>query len=318
MKKLIVAVGVVALFIASYLIVGAVYKHELYDLAMKVERDRAGLTEHTAKIGTLDVSYLEETAKDTTQPTLLLIHGFAANKENWLRFAGQLTDQYHIVAVDLLGHGKSTKDATLKHDLDDQVAYLINFLNHKGIQKVHLVGNSMGGAISALFASMHPERTLSASLVNPAGIFDHRSVLEDYLEKGENPLVVKKTEDIYALFDFAMEVKPFMPWPIPEVVAEQSIAKQALNEQMFEHLKTDQHAYDFKHELTKIKAPTLIMWGAKDRVINYQNSEVFDQLINNSTVLIYPDIGHVPMIEIPEQSSYDVNQFIQQQAQAAQ
>lgn len=314
MKKLVAITGLLALVIAGYLIGGSIYKHELYDLAMKVERDRAGLEEHSAKVGNIQVSYLEEVSTDNvnfgTQPVMLLIHGFAANKENWLRFAGNLTDDYHVLAVDLLGHGKSTKDASLRHDLDDQVKYLINFLNHKNIQQVHIVGNSMGGAISSLFASMHPERALSVSLVNPAGILDHRSVLNDYIDRGENPLVVKKTEDIYTLFDFAMEIKPFVPWPIPEVVAEQSIAKQALNEQIFEHLKTDQHDYNFKQQLTLIKAPTLIMWGIEDRVISYKNAEVFDQLIPNSTKLIYPDIGHVPMIEIPEQSSQDIDQFI--------
>ncbi|MFC3150251.1 alpha/beta fold hydrolase [Litoribrevibacter euphylliae] len=310
MKKILFAVISLAVLVGGYLILGSIYKYELYELAMNAEKSRAGLIEKQVKINGINVSYLEG-EKPEGKPTMLLIHGFAANKENWLRFAGNLADDYHLVAVDLLGHGKSTKDKSLRHDLDDQVAYLVNFLNAKGLTKVHLVGNSMGGAISSLFAAMHSDRVLSVSLVNPAGIFDHRSVLADYLDRGENPLVVKKLDDIYTLMDFAMEEKPFMPWPVPEVVAERSMANQDLNEQIFKHLKSTEHAYNFKEELGKIKAPVLIMWGEQDRVINYKNSDIFDQLIPNSRKLIYPDIGHVPMIEIPQRSSQDIHAFIE-------
>ncbi|GLQ32025.1 alpha/beta fold hydrolase [Litoribrevibacter albus] len=309
MKKLVIGLLTVAVLLTGYMVLGSIYKYELYDMAMTAEKSRADLVEKEVDINGIKVSYLEG-PKPEGKPTMLLIHGFAANKENWIRFAGNLNEDYHIVAVDLLGHGKSTKNPALRHDLDDQVQYLINFLNAKQLTKVHLVGNSMGGAISSLFAATHPERTLSVSLVNPAGVFDHRSVLQDYLDRGENPLVVKKVEDIYTLLDFAMEEKPFVPWPIPVVVAERSMANQALNEQIFEHLKTDQHSYNFKDELTKIQAPALIMWGEQDRVINYKNSEIFDQLIPTSRTLIYPHIGHVPMIEIPEQSASDIDAFI--------
>lgn len=309
MKKLVIGILSLAVLFTGYVFLGSVYKHELYELAMETERGRSDLVEKTIQIDDIQVSFLEG-AQAQDKETMLLIHGFAASKENWLRFAGHLRDEYRIVAVDLLGHGKSTKNPALNHDLDDQVQYLINFLNAKQLTKVHLVGNSMGGAISSLFAAKHPERTLSVTLVNPAGVFDHRSVLQDYLDKGENPLVVKQVDDIYILLDFAMEVQPFMPWPIPLVLAERSMANQALNEQIFEHLKSEEHNYNFKEELAKIKAPTLIMWGKQDRVINYKNSEVFDQLIPKSNTLIYPEIGHVPMIEIPEQSATDVHAFI--------
>lgn len=309
MKKLIITILSLVVLCGGYLILGSIYKYELYDLAMTAEKGRADLVEKELAVNGLSVSYLEG-PKLQDKPTMLLIHGFAANKENWIRFAGHLNQEYHIVAVDLLGHGKSTKNPALRHDLDDQVSYLIDFLNAKQLQQVHLVGNSMGGAISSLFAATHPDRTLSVSLVNPAGVFDHRSVLQDYLDKGENPLVVKQPEDIYTLLDFAMEVKPFVPWPIPEVVAERSMANQALNEQIFQHLKSDQHNYDFKDALTRIRVPTLIMWGQQDRVINYKNGEVFDQLIPQSKQLIYPEIGHVPMIEIPQRSAADIDAFI--------
>jgi len=313
MKKLVIGTLFIAVIVGLYLVMGLAYKDELYELAMNAEKSRAGLTEQKIEVNGLSVSYMEGPKVDD-RSTLLLIHGFAANKENWIRFAGHLTDQYNVVALDLLGHGKSTKNPALSHDIDDQVAYLNRFMKAKNISQAHLVGNSMGGAISSLFAATHPEQALSVVLVNPAGIFDHRSVLQDYLDKGENPLVVKKEEDIYTLMEFAMVEPPFVPWPIPLVVAERAMANKALNDQIFDQIKSEHHNYDFKQELTRIKVPTLIMWGTEDKVINYRNSEIFNQLIPVSEILIYQDIGHAPMIEIPEKSANDVDQFIKKHA----
>ena len=67
MKKLVAVTGLLALVIAGYLIGGSIYKYELYDLAMKVERDRAGLEEHSAKVGNIQVSYLEEVSTDNAR-----------------------------------------------------------------------------------------------------------------------------------------------------------------------------------------------------------------------------------------------------------
>ncbi|GAA3911406.1 alpha/beta hydrolase [Litoribacillus peritrichatus] len=308
MKKLLVVLSVVLLVLVGAYGLGSKYKYELYDMAMAMEQNKAKLTPGVAMVGDLRFAYLEG-PKVEGQPSLVLIHGFAANKENWMRFAANLTDQYHVIAVDLLGHGESTQDPKLSYDIDDQVLYLSRFLDAKKISNVHLAGNSMGGAVSSLFAATYPERVLTVSLVNPAGVFDHRSVLEDYLERGENPLVVKKPSDIYTLMDFAMVDVPFVPWPITEVVAERSMAKKALNDQIFEQIKGD-HKYNFKQALTRIKAPTLVMWGKEDKVINYKNADLFNELVPNSTKLIYQDIGHAPMIEIPMRSAEDISKFI--------
>ena len=287
---------------------GSKYKYELYEMAMSVEKEKAKLSSGVLTVGDNEFSYLEG-PKTEGQATLLLIHGFAANKENWLRFAANLTDQYHVIAVDLLGHGESTKNPALRHDLDDQVEYVRGFLDAKGVGEIHVAGNSMGGAVSSLFAATYPERVRTVSLVNPAGIFEHRAVLQDYLDKGENPLVVNSYDDVHKLMAFAMVEAPFIPWPITEVVAERSMANKKLNDQIFQEFRSE-HKYDFKHALTTIKAPTLVMWGQEDKVINYKNSEIFDALVPNSSVLIYENIGHAPMIEIPERSAKDIDNFI--------
>jgi pimeloyl-ACP methyl ester carboxylesterase len=113
---------------------------------------------------------------------------------------------------------------------------------------------------------------------------------------------VQQPSDFGKLMDFALEQKPFIPWPITEVSGLRAIDLKEVNEKIWVDIRaglTDA----FKSHLKKIKAPTLIQWGEQDRVINYKNMEVFDALIPDSTAHLWPDVGHAPMIEIPQESA---------------
>ena len=100
MKKLFIALLVGFVFVGVGYGLGSKYKYELYEMAMSVEKEKAKLSSGVLTVGDNEFSYLEG-PKTEGQATLLLIHGFAANKENWLRFAANLTDQYHVTAADL-------------------------------------------------------------------------------------------------------------------------------------------------------------------------------------------------------------------------
>ena len=87
-----------------------------------------------------------------------MIHGYAANKENWVRFAGCLTQSCHVVAIDLPGHGESVKDLNRSYKWQDQVQHFHEILAKIGLNEFHLIGNSMGGGIAALYAGEYPEQ----------------------------------------------------------------------------------------------------------------------------------------------------------------
>lgn len=110
-----------------------------------------------------------------------------------------------------------------------------------------------------------------------------------------------------------MEKPPFLPWPITQVAAERAISRKDINDKIFTDI-SNHTRYDFKAEIAEIQKPVLIMWGTEDRVIDYRNADVFHQLIKGSEKLIYEDIGHAPMMEIPKQSAYDMRAFIEKHA----
>ncbi len=170
----------------------------------------------------------------------------------------------------------------------------------------------MGGAIISLYAARHPEQVKSLFLIDPAGIYVYESELFDCIRAGENPLIVEKKKDFYELMDFAMEKEPFIPWPVKSVMAERAVANNSINKKIFPQIRGN-HDYNFKAELQKINAPTMILWGREDRVIHWKNASVFDELIPDSEQIILDGIGHAPMIEAPGKTAEIVKDFIDSQ-----
>jgi abhydrolase domain-containing protein 6 len=301
MKKIaLFALSLAALSVLYFTVAGH-YKFEIYDAAISFEADISELTSKKTSISIGEISYYENN-QGLDKPSVLLVHGFGAYKENWLRFSRLFKDDFHIVIVDLPGHGESIKGLDLSYTIENQVAWLNEFTQKVGLQNFHMAGNSMGGAITALYAATFPQQVLTATLIDPAGVSDHPAVIEEYLSRGVNPLVVQQPSDFGKLMDFALEQKPFIPWPITEVSGLRAIDLKEVNEKIWVDIRaglTDA----FKSHLKKIKAPTLIQWGEQDRVINYKNMEVFDALIPDSTAHLWPDVGHAPMIEIPQESA---------------
>lgn len=286
-------------------------KNGLYNMAVNHECRKADLASKHIAVNEMKIAFLESTPASEC-PTLIMVHGFAANKENWIRLAGHLTDSFHVIAVDLPGHGESTKDPALSYDIDDQVGYLKTILRHLDLERFHMVGNSMGGAIISLYAASYPEQVKSLFLIDPAGIYDYESELFAHLIEGENPLIVEERKDFYELMDFAMEKEPFIPWPIKSVMAERAVANNAINKKIFSEIRGD-HDYDFKAELQKIKAPAMILWGREDRVIHWKNASVFNRLIPASETTILDGIGHAPMVEAPEETAEIFKAFVAKQ-----
>ncbi|RMJ04575.1 Lipase 3 precursor [Marinobacter litoralis] len=290
------------LLLTSVLLTSACSRHSIYETAIDWERSGAGLEASTINVGELDIAYLHN-RETNNGDTVVLVHGFAANKDNWTRMAGELTDEFNVYAIDLPGHGDSSKPMDLGYRLEQQVSHLARIIKALNIETMHMMGNSMGGAITALYAATYPEQIKTAVLFNPAGILEYPSELTDLVLEGENPLIPSKPGDFKRLVDFAMEEKPFIPWPILGVMEEKAIANQAINEVIFADIRDAGLNTDFRDTIKLTQDPVLIVWGKKDRILDYRNGEFFKQAIPGSQLILLDDIGHAPMIETPEESA---------------
>ena len=284
-------------------------RHGLYRWALAFERGRAGLTERTVDLDGRPVALLEGT-RGPSRPVLVLVHGFGADKDNWLRFARHWREDFYVVALDLPGHGDSFKDLGLRYDLDDQVQYLGAILTHLGMERCHLAGNSMGGAIAALYAATYPDRVQSVMLFAPGGIYRHPSETLQMIQGGENPLIPRTAAEFDRLMDLALAKKPFIPWPITGVLAQKAVADREIKQKVFADIHGP-HRYRFEAALGTIRVPTLILWGRQDRVLNADNAPIFQQLIPGARLVLLDGIGHAPMIEAPAETARICRAFIE-------
>ncbi|HKK56169.1 alpha/beta hydrolase [Marinobacter sp.] len=300
---------VVIILLIATMLLGACSRQTLYENAINWERSAAGLTESTVQVDDMTIAYLSN-ASPVAGESIVMVHGFGANKDSWTRLAAELTDEYNIYAVDLPGHGDSSKALDLGYRFEDQVSHLAKILKALSLDQAHMMGNSMGGAITALYAATYPDQIRSAVLFDPAGILEYEGELVEQVAEGDNPLIPKKEGDFERLMDLVMEKKPFAPWPIYEVMEEKAIANREINEVIFAAIRDSGYGPDFRQAITRIEAPVLVVWGLEDRVINHRNADVFVDRIPDARKVLLEGVGHVPMVEVPEESAQLVREFL--------
>jgi len=238
---------------------------------------------------------------------LILVHGFGGNKDNFTRTARYLTPHYHVIIPDLIGFGESDHPPQASYSPNAQAERLRVFAKTLGIKDVHIGGNSMGGEIALSYAALHPREVKSLWLLDPGGIWsapasEARKIIE---QTGQNPLLVKTTDEFASLLDFAMSKPPYVPRPILNVMAQERIHNYVLEESIFKQIVTD----SIEQRVKGLAMPTLIVWGKEDRVINVATADLLHRLMPNSKILLMDGIGHVPMLEAPERSAEDYLQF---------
>lgn len=292
---------VVLIFICSLLVSCT---SSLVALFRTVERARAGLSEDWLRVGNHDIAYLE----GGTGETILLIHGFGANKDNWTRFSRYLTDRYHVLAVDVPGFGDSSKYSDEKYDIDTQVNRLHAFLAAKGIAKAHVTGNSMGGYIAGVYAARYPREVLSLGLLDPAGILGPRlSPVMLEIRKGHNPLVAGNAAQYDEMLKIMFVEPPRIPGFVKAYLAEKAVASRAMNEVIFDQIKS---TFLLGERMKDIDARTLIIWGDADRVLDISAAPVLEKGIRDARLVVMKDCGHVPMVERPEETANHYLEFL--------
>lgn len=308
MKKWVFAAALLMVVTLASQFAADHYRYTLYDWAIAFETSRADLSRKVVEVNGDAIAYLEGPRR-AGQETMVMLHGFGASKENWLRFAAHLTDRYHVLALDLSGHGENPQYPERSYSVDAQVAFVHRVLTHLDIKQAHLVGNSMGGAISSLYAADYPQQVLSVTLISPAGIHEVPSRMDDLLAEGENPLIATSVPEFFALLDFVMEDKPYIPGPVARVEGEKAVSRVAINRKIFSDLRADMEK-GLEQRLRNIQVPVLIIWGAQDRAIHVGNIDKYAALIPQSETLIMEDVGHLAMIERPASSAQALLDFL--------
>lgn len=283
----------------------------LVDSGRVVLRGWSGLHTDSVEVQGATIAYLE---RDATGPTVVLLHGFASEKDSWLRFVRKLPKHYRIIALDLPGHGSSSRDADRVYTIDAMVQLVQSAISALTTEPVHVVGTSLGGMIATLYTARNPASVASLSLYSPAGVYpSDPSDFQLALERGENPLIASNAAEFRNLVDIVFFDPPPLLWPVGAALRNYSIERAPFHLKIWNDLWPNHPTLD--SYLPGIDLPVLLVWGKNDRVLDVSSVEVFERLLPQVEVVLVDKLGHATVNEMPRKMARLQQEFLQRHSE---
>lgn len=234
----------------------------------------------------------------SSAPPLLYLHGTSLGNL-WLEYHQRLAERFHLFAPDIPGFGLTERPDWMR-DMSDYILYLRDLLDALGLEQPAIVGHSLGGWMAAEVAVWFPERVGKLVLSNAVGIRVKGSPLANLFAMSPQELFLTVFED------------PSAGAPlIPAEMSYDYIVDQFRQRATLASLAWNPN-YDPKLErrLERVQCPTLILWGANDRLVPAAYGERYHQLIAGSTLVVLQGTGHMPMFEQPAAWSEQITTFV--------
>lgn len=216
---------------------------------------------------------------------LLLLHGLFGTLGNFKGIIENFSD-YNVVTPILPIMTMPLK----KLGLQGLVDHVESFVDWKSFDKVHVIGNSLGGHLAQLYALRRPDKIATLTLTGSSGLFES-AFGNSFPKRGNYEFIKTKVEATFfkpetatkEMVDEVFETVNDRSKAIRVVVTAKSAVRNNLAD-----------------KISKIKAPTLLIWGKNDAVTPPFVAEKFDELLPNSELEFISDCGHAPMMERPK------------------
>lgn len=274
-----------------------------------------------------NVYYVQAGEPHLQRPPLLLVHGFGASTDHWRKNITELSADFQVFAIDLLGFGRSAKP-NLQYSGDLWRDQLHDFISEVIGQKTILAGNSLGGYACLCVASQRPDSAAGVVLLNSAGPF---SQPENQIQPSVNPLqkVLGKTVKWFfkqrlaqsLLFQYTRQ-----KWVIRRTLEKVYLDKSAITDQLVAEIQRpafDKGALDvfvsvFSSPqgakvdilLKQLTCPLLLLWGEADPWMKArERSQKFHEYYPQLTEY-FLTAGHCPHDEIPEQVNSHLRDWV--------
>jgi pimeloyl-ACP methyl ester carboxylesterase len=248
-------------------------------------------------------------------PPVVFVHGISGNWQNWLENLPRFAQERRVIALDLPGFGESEDPVDPSMSAYGRTVEAL--CDRLDLGEIALVGNSMGGFISAETTIQFPDRVERLVLCSSAGITTSDLRREPVMAWGraiamggtrsaaEVRMAILRPRLRHAVFSLIVRHPSRIA---PDILFE--ISKGA-GRDVFVPVLKEILDYDFRERLPDIRCPTLILWGARDSIIPSKDAYEYERLIpGTQPVVMFDDTGHVPMIERPETFNSTVLEFI--------
>lgn len=270
-------------------------------------------SEFVAAAPGLEVHVRDEGPRDAVP--VVLIHGSSSSLQTWEPWVARLKDRYRVITLDLPGHGLTGPSPTRDYSAAGMGAAVTAVAAAKGLDRFVIGGNSMGGWVAWTWAAANPQRVLGLILVDAAGaVTKAKPDLPIGFRIARTPVVRDVVKNVTP--------RSMIERSIEQTVADPNTVTPAMVDRYWELLRypgnRDATIDRFSAErtpsdsrtLAAITVPALILWGAKDKLIPVEAAAWFDGALPDARVVIYDDVGHIPMEEAPDRSAADVAAFL--------
>ena len=228
--------------------------------------------------------------------TLLLLHGLFGALSNFGGILDHFGERYNVVIPILPIYELPIR----KVGLGGLVNHIEQFVAHRGFEKIHVLGNSLGGHVSLLYALACPEKIASITLTGSSGLFES-AMGSTFPKRGNYEFIREKTAATF--YNPEVATKELVD-EVFDIVNDRNKAIRVI--------ATAKSAvrHNLGDKLHNIKAPTLLIWGAEDSITPPFVGEKFNELIVDSRLHFVEKCGHAPMMEHPQQFNEILDGFL--------
>ena len=270
--------------------------------------------QHRLEIDGREVNYCEL----GEGPAILFVHGLGASWQSWLEQMPEFAASHRVVAMDLPGFGYSespSEDISIEY----YARWTAKLMDILGIESAAVVGNSMGGFVSAELAIKSPERVQRLVFVSAAIFWQNRRRAQPLVQLARMSdavvarALVRATDDIATRRRLRYAALASAGFRYPQYVSDElahEMVRSARRTDGFLPALEALAGYDLEEELPKISCPTLIVWGANDQLVSVKDAERLEDLIPDSRREVFERTGHVAMLERPERFNRLLREFL--------
>ncbi len=250
-------------------------------------------------------------------PAVVFIHGLSGSWPNWLEQLPVFAQMHRVIAMDLPGFGHSPMPRE-PITISAYARILDDLLETLGVDAATLVGNSMGGFVSAELAIVCPRRVDRLALVSPAGIstVGYRAYIPSL--HGLKRILASANAGVAANADtiarhprsraLALSTLTSHPVRLPAPLTAETL--RGAGKPGFVEGVEALASYSIRRRLPEIACPTLIVWGDRDRIVPVRDADVYAEMIPDSRKVIFEDTGHLAMLERPAALNALLEEFL--------
>ena len=319
MKKILKWLGIFIISILAIIIYSGIY----FDISREeLETKYATGSSQFFELSDSSRIHFRDEGK-SEKPVIVLLHGFNGSLFNFERLVPLLADDFRLISIDLPGFGLTGATVSGNYTTEGFMYVITKLIEELRIEKFSIAGNSMGGGVAWRYALENPQKVENLILLASSGV-GTKEDRERFKEREKNQSIAWRLLDSGAL-------KKFLHYYTPKFFATEAL-KRSVFDQKFANYEHAMQFHDLvllegsrnailsmtmggrramygPEALSEIVAPTLVIHGEEDNIINVKRSFIFEENINNVKLKIYPGIGHLPMYEDPVRTASDIKEF---------